>query len=92
MVIPSSTVIKAYPGIESLLEDPPEARDDVVRVRWVMVLSDPQYNSQGKSACRCRVCGVTGLERYYEMDPRVSKKLAEDAEKELKYLLENGNP
>lgn len=92
MVTPCSKVIEAYPGIESLLEDPPEARDGMTRVRWVMVLYDPKYNSQGKSTCRCRVCGVSGLEYYFEMDSRMSKKFADDAQNELKYLLENGEP
>lgn len=85
-------MIEKYPGIESLLEDPPEARDDLIRIRWAMVLYDPRYYRQGQSTCRCRVCGVTGLDYYYEMEPRTSKKLAEDAQNDLKYLLENGEP
>lgn len=92
MVTPCSKVIESYPGIESLLEDPPEARDDLVRVRWVMVLYDPKFHQQGKSTCRCRVWGVTGLDHLYKMDRRMSKKLAQDAQNELKYLLENGEP
>ena len=92
MVIPRSKVIETYPGIESLLEDPPEGRNVMDRVRWVMVLYDPQHYGQGKSTCRCRVWGVTGLDYFYEMDPRMSKKFAEDAQNELKYLLENGEP
>jgi hypothetical protein len=92
MVIPCSKVIESYPGIECLLEDPPEARDDPVRVRWVMVLFDPQNHGQGKSICRCRVWGVVGLNYFYEMDSRTSKKFSQDAENELKDLLENGEP
>lgn len=92
MVIPCSKVIETYPGIESLLEDPPEKNDDLVRVRWVMTLYDPVYHGQGKSTCRCRVWGITGLDYFYKMEPRMSKKLADDAPDELKYLLENGEP
>jgi hypothetical protein len=92
MVTPCSAVIETYPGIESLLEDPPEARDGLTRVRWVMSLYDPKYHVQGKSTCRCRVWGVTGLDYFYEMEPGMSKKFAEDAQDELKYLLENGEP
>jgi hypothetical protein len=29
-------MIASFPGIESLLEDPPEKHDDLVRVRWIM--------------------------------------------------------
>ena len=89
-------VIETYPGIESLLEDPPVKHDekhpDLVRVRWVMTVYDPKYFGQGKSTCRCRVSGVTGLDYFYEMEPRMSKKLADDTQDELKYLLENGEP
>jgi len=35
---------------------------------------------------------VTGLEYFYEMDPAVSKQIADDAQDELMYLLENGEP
>jgi len=92
MVIPCYKVIETYPGSESLMEDPPEARGGMVRVRWVMTIYDPKFLGQGKSTCRCRVWGVTGLEYFYEMDPEVSKQIAADAQGELKYLLENGEP
>jgi len=92
MVLPCSKVKETYPGSESLLDDPPEARSGMVRVRWVMTLYDPQFYGQGKSTCRCRVWGVTGLEYFYEMDPGISKQIADDAQDELKYLLENGEP
>jgi len=94
MVVPCSKVIETYPGIEPLLEDPPEARarSDLVRVRWVMVFYDPVSIEQGKSTCRCRVWEVMGLEFFYEMDPGMSRKMAENAEDELKFLLENEEP
>jgi hypothetical protein len=36
--------------------------------------------------------GGTGLEYIYEMELQVSKRLAEDAQDGLRYLLENGEP
>ena len=92
MVIPSSKVIEAYPGIETLLEDPPEKREDRVRMRWVMTLYDPVHHGQGRSVCRCRAWEVTGIDYFYEMEPRMSKKLADDVQGELKYVLENMEP
>lgn len=92
MVVPCWKVIEKYPGIESMLEDPPERRDDMDRVRWVMTLYDPKYFGQGKSSCRCRVSWITGLDYFYQMEPKVSKKIADDAQDELKYLLENEEP
>jgi hypothetical protein len=35
---------------------------------------------------------VPNLDYFYEMEPRMSKKLAEDAQDTLKDLLENGEP
>ena len=74
------------------MEDPPAKRNDPVRVRWVMVLYDPEFQGQGKSTCRSRVWGVTGLDSLYERDPELSRKLADDVEDELRYLLENEEP
>lgn len=93
-MIPCSKVIEAYPGIESLMVDPPEAREGPARVRWVMAVYDPdsEQHKQGKSTCRCRVWAVTGLDYFYEIDPEVSKNLADAVHGELKYLLENGEP
>jgi len=74
------------------MEDTPGARGGMARVRWVMTLYDPEFNGQGKSTCRCRVWEVVGLECFYEMDPEISKQLADCAQDELKYLLGNGEP
>lgn len=92
MVIPCSQVIASYPGIEALLEDPPEKRDDMVRVRWVMAHHEPERHRQGRSTCRCRAWADPNVDSFYKMEPNRSKQLAEDAQKLLKGALENGEP
>ena len=74
------------------MEDPPAKRGDPVRVRWVITLYDPELQEQGRSTCRSRVWGVTGIDHFYEMDPGLSRELANDVEGELRYLLENEEP
>ena len=92
MVIPCSTVIATYPGIESLLENPQKKYEGLVPMKWVMTLYDPEHYEQGKSICRCRAWAVAGINYFYEMEPKISRKLADNVQDELKYLLENGEP
>ena len=92
MVIPCSTVVASYPGIETLLENTPKKHEGLVPVKWVMTLYDPKHHAQGKSTCRCRAWAVAGIDYFYEMDPSMSKELADNVQDELQYLLENGEP
>ena len=85
-------MIASYPGIETLLEDPPDNHGGPVRVRWAMLHHDPERLQQGKTTCRCRVWAVPDLDYFYEMEPSMSKRLAEDTQDTLKYVLENGEP
>jgi len=50
---------------------------------------DPTYHRQRN---RLEVCGITGLDCPYGVDLRVSEAFREDAQKESKYLSENGEP
>ena len=79
-------------GIESLSEDPPEACDNLVRVRWVMAGLTPHDPSHYGQRNQLVVCGITGLDCLYGMDLRVSRAFTEDAQNELDYLSENGKP
>ena len=92
MVTPCSKVIECYPGIESVLVDPPNSPGGLDLARWVMVSSDPNSREQGKTSCRSRVWQVVRINRFYELNPRDSKKMAEDAGEELRQVLENGKP
>ena len=85
-------MIASYPGIETLLKDPPEKTDDMVRVRWVMGHYEPERHKQGRSTCRCRSWADPNVDYFYKMEPGESKKLAEDAQNTLKDALENGEP
>ena len=91
---PCSEIVEAYPGLEPLLENPPEAREDLVRVRWAMIYWDPERVRQGylDPACQCRVAWLTGIDHCYQLDPELSRRLADDASTELKHLLEEGEP
>lgn len=92
MVVPCSQVIASYPGIETLLEDPPEKKDDMVRVRWVMGHHEPERHEQGRSTCRCRSWADPNVDYFYGMELSKSKRMAEDAQHTLKDALANGEP
>jgi len=92
MVMPCSKVIASYPGIEALLEDPPEKKDDMVHVRWVMGHHEPKRHKQGRSTCRCRSWADPNADYFYGLEPSKSKQMAEDAQHTLKDALANGEP
>ena len=89
-----SELAETYPALDPLLENPPEVREDLVRVRWAMICWDPERIRQGNlnPACQCRVAWITGIDHCYKLDPEVSRRLADDVPRELKSLLEEGEP
>ena len=78
------------PGIETISNNPSENRDGRVRGRYTIFLDDLELLKQGKSTCRYRVWSLPNLDYFYNMEPRMSKQLAENTWDTLKYVLERG--